>query len=242
VGEDSQPAIGAGGVTGTINTNGATLFSQHWGQLGAGSIDPDADNFIQIAAPESSGEINCDGVFLYNGDWDCGVRVHNVAAWGNALVGGNFPQHKLGILELFTATPTDNDIGARHGKLAIVGHIGNDVKVGNMVPHDQFKAAAADLVQDLTNQPSKPCVLWWIPTAPFNDPTIRAFYQGQIEALYEVADENDHMAILNFEAMMYQADTDNGMGALGGYVQDETHYSCIGQQIVADEIFRLLVR
>ena len=226
--------------------NGATLASFHVNDggsparpLGEGAITPTVKNFFQIAAPAATDECDIDGCFFYYGDFDCGVRVHNVGAWGSSVKGIYPSQENLvvGVKRFCTAVPTDGAVGAHHCKLFIIDYIGNDA--GDDDPA-AFKADYLTLIDDLLDEPSKPCILLWIPTYPAA--ATRAQWQSHIEPLYQIADERDHVAVLNLEAKMMQQDNATGWRALGGNTSDNTHYSMIGHRIVAEEIFRLLAR
>lgn len=244
VGNGSAPAIGAGYATGTIDTNGAASGGQahHWGQIGSGTVTRTTNNFFQVAAPSASNSIRFDGAVFYDGDFNCGVRLHNVGDWGIAMT-GMANNHWSGIKRFFEGLPTDAAAGAKQAKLAIIDHIGNDV--GSDGTPDTtpaaFKAEYLAQVDALLARPSKPCVLILIPSHPFGG-AVRAVYQPHVEVLYQIADERDHVAILNLEAKMLQSDQDNGWKGLGGYTAfDDAHDSLIGHRITAEEIFKLLV-
>ncbi len=242
VGVGSAPAIGAGYVTGTINTNGATDRGHHWGEITG--VTRTANNFFRIAAPASGNGIEFDGAVFYDGDYDCGVRLHNLGDWGTQVVGPNKTssgQQYVGYSHFFAATP-GQQVGAEHCKLVISNFISTDVGTGvsPATTPSAFKTSYLAFIDSLLPLTSKPCVLIVIPPCRVNVET-RANWPAHVEVLYQIADERDNVAILDLQRMFANADRSVGFAGSGGD-SDGVHLSYVGGQIFADAVFSLLIQ
>jgi hypothetical protein len=241
VGDGSAPTIGSGYATGTVNTSGSTSHALHWGQLGNSTIDPDADNYFQVAAP-SSGNIQFDGACFYKDDFDCGVRVHGLGDWGtNVSSNKNALSNRwVGVQKFFQATP-GQAVGAQHGKLLVLSWLTNEVGTGASpsTTTTQFKTNMLSLIDSAVALPSKPCVLISLPAVRANS-NARTNWYDHVEVAYQIADERDHVAVIDFDSMFGCATRDNGWTAIGAD-SDGVHESYVGHEVTANTLFNVLI-
>ena len=227
--------------TGTIATGTDTMVGivpSDYGYRGTrlSGLTATATNCLQLSTP-SEVAWYC-GAFAYNGDYDCGVRVHNV---GN---GGQSARSAVNITSGMTATVDPmgtQGAGARNAKLFIINYITNDIGTGvnAFTTRDEFKSNYQTVINRVLALPSKPCVLLLIPPAR-NNTNYVSNVPDYIDALYELADENDHVAIANFWEMLDNSLWTDTTTDLGWNHADGTHFTDTGYEAQATEIARIL--
>lgn len=225
---------------GTIATNSvSSVYGVHHGDLGL-TLDSTALNVIQASTDSNltNGGLFLDGCIAYNGDWDCGVRMHNLANWGAVVSqyssnGGSL----IANFDNFGAATT----GASHAKLFIFNWITNDVGFNPTVTTTttDFKDAYKLQVQRALACESQPSVLLVIPPSPA-DTDAHDNYPSHVSKIYEIADELDDVAILDLWDLCGNDVYSGRVTELGWNKADGIHYSDTFQEALASLLFDIL--
>lgn len=229
VGVGSAPSIGAGSPTGTINMNGGTAYGTHFAQITG--LTRTADNYLQIATPSATNGLWLDGVICYDGDYDCGMRLHNLSRWGLNSGAANWQPTTDHIYEAESRFGSNNG-GASNAKLVMLDLITNDCAGMTTA---QFKANINAWVDGFLGWTSKPAVLIWIPPNMFD----HALWYDYVEVLYQVADEHDNVAILDLNRVLagdLTSATANSFGLIGNHFLDP------GQRWLAEQMYRTITK
>lgn len=255
VGTGSVPAIGAGGVLSTtINTNGSSSYGRHWGNLGSGSISRTANNFWSFAAPAASNKFYFDGSIFYDGDENCGVRVHNLANAGtktDAYIDGASPlaleNGQVTSNFQFFGSSADTDTttqGASRLKLGIFNWITND-QGGSQPPVTDLNTFIYNyglMVDSVLAQASAPSVLIVIPPIAGGAGSAARVTQSQswVPAIKAMAAQRQHVAVLDLWAAM--GSTTRALSVdVYGMAADSLHENDYGQRWIAEEVARAIL-
>jgi hypothetical protein len=166
-------------------------------------LDLSKRNLLQLTGPD--GQEAAVDLIAYNGDYDCGVRVHNLAFYGKTA---SQVRNYTGWWETLTSfgaegSPDANGNlrkGATFAKLVLFDFITNEA-TGAAIPPEQFKADYTTLVERALSLYSRPSVLLLIPPPRWSSNTSINLapeqYQPYVNAVYEIAEEHDNIAILD---------------------------------------------
>lgn len=186
-------------------------------------------------------------LILYNGDYDCGIRLHNMGYWGQTVASVSGYTGWLSALDVWGSGIGSTDAngntrgGAVNAKLYLFDFITNDAATAGEAGLAAFSTAYAALVDRVLALPTKPSVLLIIP--PRGGGATAAVYRMYADAIHAIAAARDHVALLDLWEYTGEAD---GVQAgrvteLSWYV-DATHYSDTAQQAWANILFEALMR
>lgn len=239
--KDTAPiTIGTGSPTGTVANGSGTTYSKHLPAAGI-SITRTAKNYIQIA-PGVGNTVRMDGIIAYDGDWDCGVRFHNLAATGTVSSMWADANNIAGMQNYGTASGS----GAVHAKLAVSNLGQNDINAS--VPVATFKTNYATWIQAMLAMPSLPSVMLIVP-CPMGG-RIDSYYStdwpAYVAAIYELADTYG-CAIVDLNKLFptvtkspWDPTGASPLSALGWDGDGAQHYTDIFYRFQADLMFRIL--
>lgn len=258
-GVGAAPTIGSGVQTGTHNQ----LYTPipHSGERYGNAVEPaftakidltaSDDNYIQWAAPSASSNASYDGIIAYNGDFDCGVRLHTLGYYGKKI-GEQLPfildQYNSGINgRVVTWGRGLKTGGACNAKLYIMNWISNDCGY-SATPSTAlatFKTQYEQAVDYVLALASKPSVLLVIPprasSVDLNNRTTEGTrHIDFVNAIYEIADARDHVAILDIDLYLDRGGVAGADFINAGWNSDHVHLSSAGQYAMADLMYTML--
>lgn len=230
---------GSAGITGTIAQNGSpTVYGTHWGKIPGSALTPTSQHTVQLSY--ATGQLTYwNGLIGYNGDWDCGVRVHNLAAWGALISHYNTADNLVANIDNWGTGALNT--GATNARLVIFDFITNDVGTGASptTAVATFKSTYGVLIDRALALTSKPSVLLVIPPCRNNSNSL-ANYPAHVQAIYEMADERSHVAVLDLWRIADETAYTSVVTDLDWDAADGTHYSDTFQQAVAEYVFNCL--
>lgn len=230
---------GSAGITGTIAQNGTpTVYGTHWGKLPPSPLDPADQHTVQLAY--ATGTLAYwNGLIGYNGDWDCGVRVHNLAAWGSVISHYNTADNLVANIDNWGTGALNT--GATNARLFIFDFITNDVgtSASPATALATFKSTYGVLIDRALALTSKPSVLLVIPPCRSNANSL-ANWPAFVTAIYELADERSHVAVLDLFKIADESAYSATVTDLDWDAADGTHYSDTFQKAVAEYVFNCL--
>jgi lysophospholipase L1-like esterase len=264
IGVGSLPAIGAGSITGThnhFNSGGATYGGLRFGTALEPSftnkitLTPSNDNYLRWATPTDTGKYgSIDGVIAYNGDFTCGVRLHNLGYFGKKLSDQiSFVKDQQGSGTNGTFVMWGQGLktgGACNAKLYIMDWITNDCGFGSTpsVTLTSFQTQYAEAVDYILSLASKPSVLLVIPPKRTDNgnligarTTVGERWEDFRDAIFAIAFSRSNVAVLDLNA--YFNDSSNaatGQLADAGWYDDGVHFSDGGQKAWGELMFKIL--
>ncbi len=242
-GSNAFVTTGSGSVAhNTIVSTGTQSWATHHGSIpvdvtSGAAPTLSATNSYSLQFSPASGSIWLNGVIAYNGDIDCGVRVHNLAVNGSQL-GSSFwndTSAKQVVTNFCTAS-----FGATHTKLIVSDFIANeainDPSLANLAT---FKSTLASAVAAVTSHASLPCWLHVIPTCPS---TVAVdTYRAYAGAIKDVCDANrDVMAVLDMAEIVDYGVYATWNAQLGWIQGDGIHPTGAGATALAQHLDQLL--
>jgi len=238
---DAYVTVGTGNVaTGSdAGVDSTPLDAAYRGSRITG-LSSSSMNCFQLSA--ASGVAWYCGAFAYNGDWQAGVRLHGL---GNGSLNttsatqsdGNSGALKASVDAFGTATGS----GATNAKLFILNLLTNDIGTSSTPDFTvaTFKANYQTLITRILGLTSKPCIMLSIPPAR-NDANYLSNVGPFREAMYELADENDHVCILDFWKMFDDEEFTQSPTDAGWDSGDGVHLSDTGYEAQASHVANLL--
>jgi len=228
------------GITGTVNTNGgSTIFGKHWGRIPGSPLTASSQHTVQLSY--NTGTIAYwDGLIGYNGDWDCGCRVHSLGSWGADL--NSFMSTTDKLISNVDAWGTGAlNTGATNARLFVMDFMTNDIGTDASPTVDvaTFKTRYGTLIDRALALTSKPSVLLVIPPCRNNSNAL-ANWPSFVTAIYELADARSHVAVLDLFKVVDEAAYTSTVTDLDWDAADATHYSDTFQQAVAEYVFNCL--
>jgi len=228
------------------NTISTVAGSQTWGAH-HGSIPVDStsgvaptlnssQNYCLQFSP-SSGQIYVHGVVAYNGDIDCGIRLHQICVNGGTLTASySGDSNARQAIAMFGA----NGFGASKMKLLIcdfiVNEATNDPTLANLAT---FMSNLQSAVSTITILSSSPCWLHVIPPCPQGVST--TVYGAYAKAIYEVASANPNtMAVFDTMSMLDNVAYTTWNTRLNWMQNDAVHPNGTGAAALANILFEAL--
>lgn len=257
IGIGSAPTIGAGSQTGTHTQavgsgyHSGERYGTSNGFTNKISLTASNDNYVQVVGDSGgSATVAYDGLFCYNGDFTCGVRLHDMSIYGmkitnqyNAIVetpgGGAVPSMGTGGLIG----------GCTNAKLYIFDWITNDCGQGASptTSLSAFLSTYAAAIDYALARPSKPSVLLVIPPQSDNSTlaarsTVGERFQDFVDGIYGLANARSNVAILDLYQYFDRAAISSSTGSVfdAGWYSDTVHPSTKGQYAIGDLMYKIL--
>jgi hypothetical protein len=222
----------SGNRFGTATTPG---FAQRIG------LDPTVSNVVQWAAPDTTGNAAYDGLICYNGDFTCGVRLHDLAVFGStiqSMSGFIRDGYGGGAGSFVTWGQGLTTGGACNAKLMIMDFIANDCGYAATptVPLSTFLNLYGQAIDYQLAQNSKPAVLLIIPLMPTDTllaarTTVGERWSDYVAGIYGLVDQRTNVALLDLNV---------NLGASAGLLDDHVHPNNPTQVAVAQALFQVL--
>lgn len=246
VGSSEPITIGAGSPTGTVADGTGDAYGKHLPANGI-ALTRTAKNYIQLA-PAVGKTVRLDGGIAYDGDWDCGCRVHGLGLSGTVMgmadgsaAGWAQPQCIEAVQRFGAATGG----GAVQAKLVVNNAGQNDCNIG--IPVATFKANYGAWIAAMKAMASAPSVLLIVPVPKGGESA--AYYSttwpAYVAAIYELADIYG-CAIFDLN-LLFPGNTSpwdpsgaGAMSALGWDGDGTAHYTDLAYWAQSEMLFRLL--
>lgn len=262
-GTDVPPYAGSNAIV-TADPGGGELYGEHWTPVTG--LTPTDDNYVQIATVgAANGRVRASGVICYNGDYNEGVRLHNLSSVGSytsiwALMDGA-PNAELSLQANIDRWTTGANGGAKNGKLFLINSMLNDCGASaETVTVAQYKTNLQTMITRAVARASKPCVglivnqPWGYNTSDVAVATAGrlAAYSQYRDACYQLADENpDTVFVIDFwKDLTYTGYSEyaphGGDASVGGsltdrgWYNDGTHLLDVGNFARARMLFAVL--
>lgn len=259
VGIGSAPTIGAGSQTGTHTQVVGSNY--HSGERFGSSATPGFtekisltatdDNYVQVAGDTGGVTyVGYDGLFCYNGDFTCGVRLHDLSIYGTRI-GGQ--------LDFIKEAPNGSVIpsmgtggltgGCTNAKLYIFNWITNDCDQGATptTALSTFLTSYGQAIDYALSRTSKPSVLLVIPPQSNNATlagrtTVGERYQDFVDGIYGLANARSNVAILDLWQFFDRQTNNNTSGEIkdAGWYSDGVHFASQGQYCFGDLMYKIL--
>lgn len=229
-------ALGAGTNTELVASQASTDGYRKNAKLAGATLNPAQVNVVQWAPSDTSGSTFLHGLIAYNGDEDCGVRLHQLAYGGKKASDLNGDGNGLNVFYSFmTATSPSTATYSRNCKLVILNLGFNDFYFGG--DKATYYTNLLALVDKFLARPSAPAVLLWCHPSPKNTvactpttnyATMEAAWPDLVAAMYKVCAVRDNVAIVDMWSTLGNAkagDTGSKPGAdtLGWLNSDGFH-------------------
>ncbi|MBS1706145.1 MAG: SGNH/GDSL hydrolase family protein [Armatimonadetes bacterium] len=250
-----DPAGGSGNLLANQVMDGSAGSASFGFRALLNGLVPTRNHFLQIASGPTSGSagFGLEGVIAYDGDYDCGVRCHNVAfpSASTNWVGANSIKVNSNIVRW-----SSNGAGATKAKLFIIALGANDMGTGASasVSATQYEANLELMVSTAVAQPSKPSVMLLIHplrcdggggqfARTTNHPN------EYIAAAYRVASRYPDCCVVDLQRYVgiqgfYSSASDNsfvaGLGSSGWNHADLVHYTDKAQLAIANLLANIL--
>lgn len=243
-------------VVAPIPTNS---WGEHWAVQSG--LNPLVANTLQVGPTlknqdtVSAAQCWINGLILYNGDYNEGVRLHNLCNEGSDsfVIGSNTgAQNYQANIDQFS---TGANGGSRNAKLFIINTMLNDCGyTANNISVATYKTNLQNMITQIVGRPSKPCVMLVVNQPPDTnaaDATRLANYPNYREACYQLASANpDTVAVYDkwkaltdathLEYAPHGTNTTGGAMADRGWWLDGVHPTPNGQFSQACQMFSLL--
>lgn len=214
------------------------------------------DNYIQIAGPETGNGIigAIDGFIAYNGDFNAGVRVHDLSKHGSKIT----EQLKY-IRDAYGESPGNSVTwgtgaiggGSKNAKLIITNFISNDCGYGPTpeTPLATFRSAYGQAMDYLLSLASQPSILVVIPQMSNSVELAARTNVGErwIDFRDAVLEEAAARNLAVFDQFEYFGEAPMGDNenadtpfAKAGYYTDRIHWSGVGQAKAGELYFQML--
>jgi hypothetical protein len=259
IGVGAAPTIGAGTQTGTHSQAPTAGF--HSSERFGTSTDPGFtqkisltstdDNYVQVVGDAGGSAIVAyDGLFCYNGDFTCGVRLHDMSIFGSTIGAalGYIKENNVG------SNPPSMGTGGLTGgstnlKLYIFDWITNDCGQGATPGTSlaSFLDSYGQAIDYALGRPSKPSVLLIIPTQSNSSSlasrtTVGERYQDFVDGIYGLANARSNVAILDLWQYFDRTAMNPSSGQIfeAGWYNDGVHPSSRGQYAIGDLMYKML--
>lgn len=234
---DVFPIAGTGTPTGTVSTtkSGSTIWGKHFGRTISGLV-PAVINDITVSNP-TGGDLYLDGIIAYNGDYDCGIRVHNVSEWGSKV-----SDFSASTLQANIDRWGDKSGGATNATLFVFNWITNDVGsgTGSAETISAYTAAYGAIIDEALGLASKPSVLIVIPPCPNATIYLTNGYSAFRDAAKNLAATRNNVAVIDLWEMTNNDLYSGTLTSLGWNSSDGVHYSSTFQEAFANILYDCL--
>lgn len=257
-GVGAAPTVGSGVQSGAYNMDNGAGIVHGGARFGVGTAEsftdkitltPGSDNYVQVAGSAAQFDAGCEGVIAYNGDFTCGIRVHDVSKHG-ALVGDRL----VYIRDAYNVAPGQFVTwgqglrmgGSCNAKLYVFNYISNDCGYTAGAPTttlSTFLTQYGQAIDYALSVASKPSVLLIIPPKPSDTTlasrtTVGERWEDFRDGIYELARQRDNVALIDTWAYLGQSRAEFTQA---GWFTDNVHLSNVGHTAVADLIYKALV-
>lgn len=225
---DSSTGVGPLTSSNLVTGPGSNAWGEHWPRQTG--LTRTAANTIQVSST-SSDQLWANGVITYDGDYNEGVRLHNLSQPGCAT---DIMNHDGQVLQAnIDQFSTGQNGGARNAKLVLVNTMLNDCgPTTSNLPVSTYKANLQAMITQAISQPSHPCV-GLIVSQPWSSTTATpgqlAAYPAYRDACYQLAAANDHVFIVDFWRVLddttHPQYAPHGTNTSGGAIHDRGWYN-----------------
>jgi len=251
---DSATSNGALTPSNKVHCTDAGTWGYHWTRQTG--LSPTVAHTIQVCndSLDSPYQLWANGAILYNGDYNEGVRLHNLSSVGSDSGLWWDSGSATNLQANFDNFCTAANGGARNTKLILVNTMLNDCGITSAnISAATYKSNIQSLIAHATGLASTPCVGLVINqpwNAALSNGTQLALYPSYRDACYQLANQNDNVFVVDFWKVLTDANhpqyAPHGAGTTGGAVfdrgwyNDGTHLLGTGNQARARAMFSAL--
>jgi hypothetical protein len=236
---DDFGAAGAGALTGSISLlTPQTRWGYHAARVTFGDAGFTLDDGFTLQFTAVGG-VSADGVILYDGDYDQGLRLHNLACIGNWAY-SEYIRREANVQRW----AVDATGGAQNARLFLLNMITNDYLSQSEVSYTDlanFETYYGLLLDEILSQPTTPCVMVVIPPKPGGAPGGAASYQDYVDVIYALAATRPDVAILDVHKIIGLQARDGLPTSLGWNDADNVHFTPRWQEYLAQLIAQTII-